>query len=259
MVVLPFVVQAAWWETLAFRIFVGFLCVLLVALLVRLIALRRMAARIRRLEQEQALEKERVRIARDMHDNVGASLTQIVLMAELATTPESLSQLADSARQAADALDGVVWAVNPRKDTLASLLQYLVRVAEDFLKPKDLRLRIDFPVEVPQRSLPPEFRHHIFLVVKEALNNAVKYSAANEIHLGAAFGPTTLTITVADNGIGFEAAENAGGGNGLRNMSERAAALRGECRTDSRPGAGTRVILIVPWPTAGNFVPAANA
>jgi len=257
--VLPFVVEAAWWETRAVRIFAGFLCAVLLALLGRMIAHRRMAARIRRLEQEQALEKERARIARDMHDNVGASLTHIALMAELATTPESLSQLAESAREAADALDAVVWAVNPRKDTLASLLQYLVRVAEDFLKPKDLRLRIDFPAEVPQRSLPPEFRHHILLVVKEALNNAVKYSAANEIHLGAAFGRTALTMTVADNGMGFDEAGNAEGGNGLRNMSERAAALRGECRIESRIGTGTRIILVVPWPIAGNLAPSVNA
>jgi signal transduction histidine kinase len=93
-----------------------------------------MLARMNKLEQDHALERERAHIARDIHDEVGAHLTQIALMAELVTTPESVSRLADSARQAVDALDSVVWAANPQNDTLSDLIDYLVRFAEDFLK-----------------------------------------------------------------------------------------------------------------------------
>jgi signal transduction histidine kinase len=158
-----------------------------------------------------------------------------------------------------DDLDAVVWATNPINDTLDSLLQYLVRFSWDFLKPVDVRLRIDFPAEVPSRVLPPDFRHHVLLVVREALNNAVKYSAAGEIHLGASFSPAALTITVVDNGRGFDPATGGADGNGLSNMRARAAALGGECRIDSRPGAGASVTLIVPWLSAGAVSPKSSA
>ncbi|MBW8780261.1 MAG: ATP-binding protein [Verrucomicrobia bacterium] len=252
---LAFTVRAAWWETSWFRAGVGLLGALALAALVRLGVRRRMRARMRRLEQENALERERTRLARDLHDQVGASLTQIALQVQAATSPDSRARLADSVRQTVDDLDGVVWATNPINDTLDSLLQYLVRFSWDFLKPANVRLRIDFPIEVPSRILPPEFRHHVLLVVREALNNAVKYSAASEIHLGASFSPAALTITVADNGRGFDPETCGKGGNGLSNMRERAATLSGECRIDSRPGAGARVTLIVPWFSTGSVLP----
>jgi signal transduction histidine kinase/ligand-binding sensor domain-containing protein len=244
---LAFTVGAAWWETIWFRSGVGLLGALALATLVRLGVKRRMRARMRRLEQESALAHERTRLARDLHDQVGASLTQIALQVESATSPDSRARLADSVRQTVEDLDGVVWATNPINDTLDSLLQYLVRFSWDFLKPSDVRLRIDFPAEVPSRILPPEFRHHVLMVVREALNNAVKYSAASEIHLGASFSPTALTITVVDNGRGFDPATCGADGNGLGNMRERAATLGGECRIGSRPGAGVSITLIVPW------------
>ena len=256
---LAFTVRAAWWETSWFRSAVGLLGALALAALVRLGVKRRMRARMRRLEQENALARERTRLARDLHDQVGASLTQIALQVQAATTPDSRARLADSVRQTVDDLDAVVWATNPINDTLDSLLQYLVRFSWDFLKPVDVRLRIDFPVEVPSRVLPPDFRHHVLLVVREALNNAVKYSAASEIHLGASFSPAALTITVVDNGRGFDPATCGADGNGLSNMRARAATLGGECRIDSQPGAGTRVTLIVPWFSTGSVLPKSDA
>ena len=256
--VLPFTVRAAWWETGWFRFGIGLFGALVLAALVRYLVKRRMRARIRRLEQETALERERARIARDMHDQVGANLTHIALLAGMASTPQSRSELADSARRAVDSLDGVVWAVNPRKDTLESLFQYLVRFAEDFLKPTSLRLRLDFPVDVPECRLPPEFRYHVLLVVKEALNNAVKYSRATEVHLSATMEPLSLGIMIADNGGGFDVEGAAAEGNGLRNLRERALALRGECRINSQPGTGTCITLIVPWPHPGPVLPPAS-
>jgi signal transduction histidine kinase/ligand-binding sensor domain-containing protein len=252
---LAFTVRAAWWETSWFRAGAGLLGALALAALVKFAVKRRMRARMRRLEQENALARERTRLARDLHDQVGASLTHIALQVEAATSPDSRVKLADSVRQTVDDLDGVVWATNPINDTLDSLLQYLVRFSWDFLKPADVRVRIDFPDEVPSRTLPPEFRYHVLLVVREALNNAVKYSAASEIHLSASFSSTALTITIADNGRGFDPATCGVGGNGLGNMRERAATLSGECRIDSRPGAGARVTLIVPWFSTGSVLP----
>ncbi|MGB8355403.1 MAG: ATP-binding protein [Chthoniobacteraceae bacterium] len=248
---LAFTVPAAWWETGIFHATAVICAALLLGWLARMIELRRVRARMWRLEQEHALERERTHLARDLHDQVGASLTQIVLMADLATTPDCVSQLADSARKAVDSLDSIVWVADPVKDTLASLLQYLVRFAEDFLKPTGLRLRVDFSTDVPPRPLHPEFRHHVLLVVKEALNNAVKYSAGSEVHLGAVFSPETLAITIVDNGRGFEAGASVVDGNGLRNMRERAAVLGGECRVISAVGSGTRITLVVPWSSSG--------
>ncbi len=198
-----FTVNPFFWQTWWFQVAVLAAIILCVAVIVRFVSYRRLRWKLLFAQQEAAFEKERSRIARDIHDEVGASLTQIALMAELATTPESVAPVADSARRAVDALDGVVWAANPRKDTLASLMQYLVRFAEDFLKPR-MTCRVDFPTHVPQRHLPPEFRHHVLLVVKEALNNALKYSGASEVRLGAVFSPESITITIADNGRGFE-------------------------------------------------------
>jgi len=245
---LPFVIRAAWWETPWLPAAVIVMGAGVLIWLVRWIVLRRVRVRMQRLEQETALERERARIARDLHDQVGAHLTQISLLAELATTPERRRKLGDTTRQAADALDIVVWAADPRKDSLSDLFYHLIAVAEDFLSQAGVSCRIEIPAEMPQRNLSPEFRHHVLLVVKEALNNAVKYAAATEIELGAELSAQTLAVWVKDNGCGFEMVELPANGNGLVNMRERAKALSGECRIDSHPAAGTRISLIVPWP-----------
>lgn len=241
-------VAAAWWQTLAFRLALVALAALALGALIRLILVRRLRARLLLLEQRHALDRERSRIARDMHDQVGASLTQISLMAEFANTPESVTRLAESARHAAESLDNIVWAVNPGKDTLASLLQYLARFTDDFLRSAGIRAQLDIPADVPDRYLPPDFRHHVFLCVKEALHNTVKYARASEVRLVVSLSPDHLTVTVADNGTGFDpAAPATGGGNGLRHLRERAAALNATLSIDST--SGTRLTLTAPWPT----------
>lgn len=245
----PFTIQPAWWETLWFRLCVIGAGAIALTWLVHFISLRRIRARVRRLEEQTALARERSRIARDLHDQVGANLTQISLLAEFATTPDGMAQLTETTREAAEALDSVVWAVDPRKDTLQSLLQYLVRASVDFLRHAGIHCRIEIPAEVPARELSPEFRHHVLLIVKEALNNVAKYARASEVELGASLGSKSLSVTVADNGESFDSAEVAGEGNGLRNMRERAAALGGECHIESRRGSGTKITVTTPWPS----------
>lgn len=249
---LAFIVRAAWWETAWFRASAALAAAVALAGGVRHLVRRRLQSRMRALEQRHAVEQERARLARDLHDQVGANLTQIALLADLATSPDCVVQLADAARQAVEGLDAVVWAADPRNDTLDSLLHYLVRYTEDFLKPTAIRHRVDLPLDVPARSLPPDFRHHVLLAVKEAINNAVKHSGASELRLGAILDPQRLELTVTDNGRGFAPA--AAAGNGLRHLRERAAALGGEARIESDAG-GTRLLLTIPWPVIGPLAP----
>jgi hypothetical protein len=206
--VLPFVVHAAWWETSAFRIFVGFLCALILALLVRMIVLLRVRARIRRLEQENALERERARIARDMHDELGASLTRIALMSEIAAdepemqgaAAQQLGELAQAARAVSSTLDQVVWTVNPRNDTLERLVGYLAEFAGEYLAPTGLEFHLSLPAEIPPLSVDSETRHEVLLATKEALNNTVKYAQARHVTLRVTTTKKALAVTVADVG-----------------------------------------------------------
>lgn len=255
---LPFVVQAAWWETQVFRIVLGCLAVLFLAAFVRMIVLRRVRARIRRLEQEHALEKERARIARDMHDELGASLTRLALMSEIAADePEmhgvaarQLGEIAQAARSVSGTLDQVVWTVNPRNDTLERLVGYLGEFAGEYLSPTGLDLHLALPVDIPALTVASETRHEVLLATKEALNNAVKYARAHHVTLRVTTTERALTVTVADDGCGFDPQAVPEFSNGLINLRQRLVALGGSAEIVSQPGAGTTVTLHVPLKTA---------
>ncbi len=254
---LAFTVRAAWWETIWFRSGVGSLGALAVAALVKFAVKRRMRARMRRLQQQHALEKERARIARDMHDDVGASLTQIAIASQLARLdpPEEalghIDEIAGIARRTVTALDEIVWAVNPRNDTLPALLEYLGQHAVDFLTAAGVDCEIEMPPELPPHPLAAHVRHHLFLAVKESLNNVVKHAAASAVKLNVELGENRLCVTITDNGCGFGAGHERAGSDGLRNMRERMAELGGECRIESQPEEGTRVVFELPLPSKG--------
>ncbi|MEO7098032.1 MAG: two-component regulator propeller domain-containing protein [Luteolibacter sp.] len=245
-----FTVRAAWWETVWFRASVGLLGALALAALVRLGVKRRM----RRLEQENALERERTRIARDMHDDVGASLTRIALMSELAADEpnlapaagEQLGAIANAARSVVRTLDEIVWTVNPRNDTLDRLVGYLTESARVFLAPTSIAADFDLPLQIPAHPVPSDTRHHVLLAVKEALNNAVKHAGATTIHFRVTLSGGTLAIVIADDGRGFAPDTVASTSNGLLNSQQRLASVGGTCRIESQPGAGTTVTLTLP-------------
>jgi len=148
----------------------------------------------RRLEQKQWVDIERSRISRDLHDVLGPTLTQIKLLGELleleAARPEQVTSharlVSAKARQLADDMDEIVWAVNPQKDHLENLAFYLGRYTEQFLELADLHCRLDIPDVLPEIPLPAPVRHRLFLAVKEALNNAVKHAGATEVQLSLA-------------------------------------------------------------------------
>jgi signal transduction histidine kinase/ligand-binding sensor domain-containing protein len=254
LVVTPFFWQGGWFQG---AVFSGF--TLSVIAVVRYVSFRRLRLQLRLLEQQSALHQERARIAKDIHDDLGASLTQIAFLGELAgqdhATPDKAAErtetISATARQAIKSLDEIVWAVNPRNDTLAHLLDYSGQFALDYLRVAGIRCRLDFPEQAPSREVSADQRHNLFLASKEALHNIVKHSQAGEVWIRVVASEIMLRITIEDNGVGFaHVAENALA-DGLRNMRQRLDELGGTCHIESQPGAGTLVTFEVIWPARG--------
>jgi signal transduction histidine kinase/ligand-binding sensor domain-containing protein len=250
-IVSPFIYQTWWFRLAALAAFTG--CVIGI---VRYVSFRRLHYRLSQLEAQAALHRERARIAKDIHDDLGANLTQIALMGDLARqdagepekAAERVGRISATARQAIKSLDEIVWAVNPRNDTLPHLLDYAGQFAIDYLRLAGLRCRLDFPEQTPPRELSTDLRHNLFLVIKEALHNVVKHARASEVWFRARVTPDALEMSVEDDGSGFATAPDNALSDGLRNMQQRLADIGGECRIQSHPGAGTKVLIHLPWP-----------
>ncbi|WP_309017361.1 two-component regulator propeller domain-containing protein [Pelagicoccus sp. SDUM812003] len=253
---LAFVVAPFFWQTWWF---VG-ACVLMasgmVASGVRYATRRRMLRELEDLERQHAVERERSRIAQDIHDDVGASLSRIAILSQTARSQLSdtkgatavLSHIYGTARSVTRALDEIVWAVNPKHDTLDSLVDYMGKFAHDFLSAANVRCRLDLPVEVPPWNLSAEVRHNVFLAFKEALNNLVKHAYATEAWVHIEVSEAGFTIELKDNGRGLpdEAdSDGAGFGNGLINMRDRMSRIGGSCEIVGESGTGTKVVLFV--------------
>ena len=220
---------------------------------VQLFERRRVHRKIMELERERAVATERSRIARDIHDELGASLTKIHKLSEMLeqqNDPEGrvnmLSQtISLTARHTIQTMDEIVWAVNPENDTLKEMADYLVFFTESFLRHSGVSCLLDVPLNLTNTQVAAEIRHNIFMVVKEALNNAVKHADAREIRFELLHIGNMLEIKIIDNGRGFHQGQTLVTGNGLENMRKRMSALGGELNIQSEPGKGTKVRLKV--------------
>ncbi|MEY4385160.1 MAG: hypothetical protein RLY20_443 [Verrucomicrobiota bacterium] len=250
-----FVVTAFIWNTWWFRFVSVVGLVGLTYAVVRFVAVRRLRAKVARLERENALQKERARIAQDIHDDLGARMTQISLLTELTqqsiarpqAAADNVAQIASLSQQGIKSLDEIVWAVNPRNDTLADLLDYAGQYAVDFLRIAGVRCRVDFPTAPPKRELSGEIRHGLFLAVKESLNNVVKHAHATEVSVRAVMDDQNLILEIADNGRGFVTPPPNALADGLRNLQTRISDIGGKCDISSRLGAGTVIRFEIPW------------
>ena len=248
-------VKPFFWQTWWFRVAVSALFTVAVFAMARYVSFRRLQSKVRRLEQENALQEERARIAKDIHDDLGARMTQISLLSELTQQAlpqpqkagELVGQIATMSRLGIKSLDEIVWAVNPRNDTLQDLLDYAGQYAVDFLQTAGIRCRVDFPNTPPAREIPADVRHGLFLAVKEALHNIIKHAQAREVWLRVSVTDSALQWVIEDNGRGFDQSPSDARADGVRNMRQRLAELGGGCSVESRPGAGTRISLTVPW------------
>ncbi len=244
--ILPHFYETWWFQVLAAAATLG-----IVALAIRNISLRRLRWKMQQLERQHAVERERSRIARDIHDDLGASLNLIAVLGDLAKkekTDERIEKMSTTARQAVTSLDEIVWAVNPRNDTLAHLVDYSGQYATGYLRAAGIRCLLDVPEEMPASEVPSDVRHNLFLVIKEGLQNIVKHSRATEVWLRVNAGPQTLRVVIEDNGRGFEKNAEDPWADGLRNMRERVAEIGGQCRVESHLGTGTVITIELPWP-----------
>lgn len=247
-------VQAHFWESWWFVLSLSCLILLLAAGIGWLSARQRMRRRMQALQIRSAREGERARIAQDLHDDLGASLTEVSILAALASEDGNESavrgamrELSLKAKNAVGALDEIVWAVNPREDSLRSLVDYLAAFGRDFLRSANISFRTDIPKVIPQVRLNSKIRHGVFMAAKEALNNLVKHSRATEARLSVRFDETHLEIEIADNGRGLSPATE-GTGYGMGNLQERMNACDGTCSVSNLPEGGLSVHLSLPIP-----------
>ncbi len=248
---LPLEILPRLWERLSFQLAGGFGLLAGVAGTVWAVERSRSRRRLERLQQQRALDAERQRIARDIHDDLGSGLTEIILLSDsldeaVQPTPadqKMVGEISARARSLTRAMDEVVWAINPRNDTLEGFLTYLGRFAQDYLTRADVRCRWNVPTEVPDLPLSAEMRHNLYLACKEALHNIVKHAAASEVSIQLDLTGDGFTLVIEDDGRGFAANCPPARGNGLANMRQRLKELHGRYSVESTPGRGTRVLF----------------
>ena len=221
-----------------------------------------------RMNRLLALERVRARIAKDLHDDLGARLSRISILSEVAarrlssdaTSAEHLlDEVGDTARSLIETTADITWAVDPRQDDLASLAGRVRRFAADMLDARDIRWTFDAPENGATIRLSPEHRRHVLLVFQEAINNVVRHARAHNVALGLSVDGHHLRARIEDDGRGFATDDASIAGRGLSNMASRARELGGELTVTSEPSAGTCVQLAVPLRGARGSVAAPEA
>lgn len=257
---IEFRVDPRWWQTWWFSAVVLLSVTLGIVWAARAWSHQRLRRHLEKLEHEGAIERERTRIAQNIHDDLGASLTRISLLTQHARHENSsgagyFDEIHGTATDITRAMDEIVWVVNPKYDDLENLAGYLGNFAQSFLSVAGIRCRLDIPAELPPITLTSQMRHHLFLCCKETLNNAVKHAKADEVTISVAVQPPHLVISIADNGRGYNADSPAGhaangehrgvSGTGLESIRRRMTELGGRCDIHSAAGRGSTVTFTV--------------
>jgi signal transduction histidine kinase len=207
-------------------------------------------------ERRHEIEQERARMAHDLHDDLGAGLTRVNMLTSLVNSPATtgeartqyLTDLKVMAREMVTSLDEIVWAVNPRNDTLASLVGYFGAHAQQLLSLASVKCGLDVADALPNLTLDSKFRNGLLMAFKEAVTNIIRHSRATKAGLRICIENGVLILEVTDNGCGFNPAPPIAGADGLSNMQVRMSDLGGCCKIQSAPGKGTTVRFEVPLP-----------
>ena len=239
------------WETAWFRSAAVASLLLGMFLFARFLATRALRRKLRILEAQQSLDRERARISRDMHDEVGASLTQIAILSELLqrnigqkdVAESYLKKISTTAQDVVESLDEIVWFINPKHDTLESLLFYIREHLTDFFESAGMECRFDIPEVIPALPLSADARRDIFMVVKEAATNVVKHSGATGVQVRGRVNEAVVEIRIEDNGRGMGQERRSAFGNGMENMQRRMENIGGTFDIGAAAGGGTVVTL----------------
>ncbi|HEX2786585.1 MAG TPA: two-component regulator propeller domain-containing protein [Ignavibacteria bacterium] len=241
------IVNPPWWKTWWFTVSWIFFAAIVFGSTIRLISVQKLKKKLRELKQQQVLEAERTRISKDMHDELGSSLTKITLLSEIAMKKignlEEINKISDASREVVNSMDEIVWAVNPKNDSLENLAAYTLQYSQNFLSEAGLNCRFEYPDSIPSSMLSSDIRHNIFLVFKEALNNVVKHSEASEVNIKLILNKTFFEFLISDNGKGFNMEDCDRFSNGLSNMEKRIADINGEFKIRTQSDLGTLISI----------------
>jgi signal transduction histidine kinase len=255
-------VSRHFWQTWWFITLAALGSVASVTLAVHVTEKRKLHRRLKRIEEERALEQERTRIAKDLHDEMGAKLCRISFLSEHACRnqlpPEELREqitsISDASRELLHSLDEIVWAVNPQNDTLEHVASYIGQYAQEYFQMTGIQCELDIPTQLPPHPLSSQMRHHLFLATHEALTNILKHSGATRAAISMVSGNGGFEIKISDNGKGMNSTPSSAkidssaiaSGDGLNNMRKRLADIGGNCSIDSSAGQGTQIKFVIP-------------
>jgi signal transduction histidine kinase/ligand-binding sensor domain-containing protein len=226
---LTIIVNAPFWQKTWFYICTTLVFLAIIIYITFFISQQKIKKRLRQLEKQAAIDAERNRISRDMHDEIGSGLTHIALLSELIQTQQKteraikndLGNISAAARKLVESMSEIIWALNPQNDSLENLLSYIREQMQQFFEPFEIALTVDFPDEVPLIKLSNEQRRNLYLVTKEALNNVMKHANASKVKLSMRVDKGIIAFEVTDNGNGMQCSTDRKAGNGLKNMRKR--------------------------------------
>lgn len=240
------IVAPPFWKTWWFRLLAITLLGAIFYVVVRYISQRNLKENVLRLEKETAVEKERYRISRDMHDELGSGLTKIAILTDVIKTNQSsneyVDKISETARGLVDNLDEMVWALNPKNDSLDKLVAYIAHYAYEFLDNTGIECHVDLPTVISPQFISEEKRRNIFMVIKEFLNNTVKHSMASHFYLQLIQAELGFEIMLKDDGKGFDTTKLSATGNGLKNMRQRMEDVGGSVVMASSPQGSSLTI-----------------
>ncbi len=244
---LPVTVKVPWWQSWWFRLLVSVAVIGIIILIVRNYIGRKLEKQKTALEKQQAVEKERNRISRDMHDDLGSGLTKIAILSEVVKkqlsvpekAKEQLDKIAVSSRELVDNLQDIIWVLNPKNDTLENLSSYIREYGLKYFEALTVQITFNYPEHFSAVKLSEEQRRNIFLTVKESFNNIAKHAYCNHITVTIAETTGEILLQISDDGKGFDVNRVRLFANGLRNMQNRIEQVGGQYSIVSKPGGGT--------------------
>lgn len=244
---LPIHISTPWWQTIWFRLLITIAALGIIFLIIRNYIQRKLDKQKAELDKQQAVERERNRISRDMHDDLGSGLTKIAILSEVVKkqlsvpekAKEQLDKIAIFSRELVDNLQDIIWVLNPKNDTLENLSSYIREYGLKYFEPLAVEIEFIYPEQFIGTRLSEERRRNIYLTVKESFNNIAKHAWCNHVIVRITELETRFQLQITDDGKGFDAKTVRPFANGLLNMQNRIEQVGGQFNIVSEPGKGT--------------------